>query len=174
MMRKPVSPTLALLIGGAVLLGGCTAPQTQGASASWAKAYPTLQELTRDADAILVGSVEKSTPSSAVDGIPFTDATVTVKTWLKGTEAASTITVKQTGRAAQGASVSVTDPLMQPGESSMLFLHKNDDGTYTALSGPTGRLLVSGTTVTKMPDTSLTETIPETLPALITEVKRRL
>ncbi len=53
----------------------------------------------------------------------------------------------------------------------MLFLHKNDDGTYTALSGPTGRLLVSGTAVTKMPDTSLAEAIPETLPALIAEIK---
>lgn len=163
-----------------MLLGGCTAPQTtapqtHGAGASWAKAYPTLQELTRDADAILVGSVEKSAPASAVDGIPFTDATVNVKTWLKGKESASAITVKQTGGNVQGASVvSAEDSLMQPGESSMLFLHKNGDGTYTALSGPTGRLLVSGTAVTKMPDTSLTEAIPATLPALITEVKRLL
>jgi hypothetical protein len=171
MKKQSVSPTLALLLGGAVLLGGCSAARTQGVSASWAKAYPTLQELTQDADAILVGRVEKSTPASAVDGIPFTDATVAVKTWLKGKEAASTITVKQTGGAVPGASVSVVDPLMQPGESSMLFLHKNDDGTYTALSGPTGRLLVSGTAVTKMSDTSLAEAIPETLPALIAEIK---
>lgn len=97
-----------------MLLGGCTAPQTQGASASWAKAYPTLQELTRDADAILVGSVEKSTPASAVDGIPFTDATVTVKTWFKGKEPASAVTVKQTGVHVQGASVSAVDPPQTP------------------------------------------------------------
>lgn len=56
----------------------------------------------------------------------------------------------------------------------MLFLQKNDDGTYMALSGPTGRLLISGTAVEKMPDTSLTEPIPGTLPELIAAVTRLL
>ena len=66
------------------------------------------------------------------------------------------------------------DAIMQPGTESMLFLQKNDDGTYVALSGPTGRLPVSGTSVKKMPDTSLTEAITETLPELIAAVTRLL
>ncbi|MCB5272939.1 hypothetical protein BJG92_00451 [Arthrobacter sp. SO5] len=164
----------AVGVAGALLLGGCASPQTQGSSASWANAYPTLRELTGASDAILVGTVQKSTPVPAVDGIPFTDATVAVKTWLKGTPAASAITVHQTGSAARDTFVSAGDPIMEPGESSMLFVLKNSDGTYTALSGPTGRLLISGTAVEKMPETSLAESLPGTLPELIAAVKRLL
>lgn len=170
---RPVR-AIAVVLAGGLLLGGCTSPQTQGSSTSWALAYPTLRELTGASDAILVGTVEKSTPSPAVDGVPFTDATVAVKTWLKGTPAASAITVHQTGAAAPGMSDSLGDPIMQPGESSMLFVLKNNDGTYTALSGPTGRLLISGTAVEKLPETSLAEPIPGTLPELIAAVKRLL
>lgn len=174
MTMRPVIKSVAFGVAGGLLLGGCASPQTQGSSASWARAYPTLRELTAASDAILVGTVEKSTPAPAVDGIPFTDATVAVTTWLKGTPAAPVITVHQTGAAARDTFVSLGDPLMQPGESSMLFVLRNNDGTYTALSGPTGRLLISGTTVGKMPETSLTEPIPGTLPEVIAAVTRLL
>ena len=170
---------MAAVFAGALVLSGCASPQAQppakttSISASWAKAYPTLKDLTQSADAIVVGTVEKSAPAAPVDGIPFTDATVTVKSWLKGTKPAATITVQQTGGALKDSVVVVEgDAIMQPGEESMLFLQKNDDGTYVALSGPTGRLPVSDMSVKKMPDTTLTEAIPGTLPELIAAVTR--
>ena len=181
MKKLPFLPSMAAVFAGALLLSGCASPQAQppakttSISASWAKAYPTLKDLTQSADAIVVGTVEKSAPAAPVDGIPFTDATVTVKSWLKGTKPAAAITVQQTGGALKDSVVVVEgDAIMQPGEESMLFLQKNDVGTYVALSGPTGRLPVSGTSVKKMPDTTLTEAIPETLPELIASVTRLL
>jgi hypothetical protein len=181
MKEHPFLPPMVAVFAGALLLSGCVSPQAQSptkttsVSSSWAKAYPTLKDLTRSADAVVVGTVEKSAPAAPVDGIPFTDATVTVKSWLKGTKPATTITVQQTGGALKDSViVPEGDPIMQPGEESMLFLQKNDDGTYVALSGPTGRLPVSGTSVKKLPETSLTEAIPETLPELIAAVTRLL
>jgi hypothetical protein len=139
------------------------------------KAYPTLKDLTQSDDAIVVGTVEKSAPAAPVDGIPFTDTTVTVKSWLQGTKPAATITVQQTGGALKESVVVVEgDEILQSGEEPMLFLQKNDDGTHVVLSGPTGRLPVSGTSVKKLPDTTLTEAIPETLPELIAAVARLL
>jgi hypothetical protein len=178
MKKLPFLPSMVAVFAGALLLSGCASPQAQpptkttSVSESWAKAYPTLKDLTQSADAIVVGTVEKSAPAAPVDGIPFTNATVAVKSWLKGTRPAATITVRQTG----GGSVVVAegDAIMEPGEESMLFLQKNDDDTYVALSGPTGRLPVSGTSVKKLPDTSLTEAIPENLPKLVAAVKRLL
>ena len=179
MKKLPFLPSMVAVFAGALLLSGCASPQAQpptkttSVSESWAKAYPTLKDLTQSADAIVVGTVEKSAPAASVDGIPFTDATVAVKSWLKGTKPAATITVRQTGGALKDAVVVAEgDAIMQPGEESMLFLQKNDNGTYVTLSGPTGRLPVSGTSVKKLPDTSLTEAIPETLPELIAAVKR--
>lgn len=181
MKKLPFLPSMAAVFAGALLLSGCASPQakpptrTTSVSTSWAKAYPTLKDLTQSADAIVVGTVKKSAPAAPVDGIPFTDATVTVESWLKGTNPAATITVQQTGGALRDSVVVVEgDAIMQPGEESMLFLQKNNDGTYVALSGPTGRLPVSGTSVKKMPETSLTEAIPETLPQLIAAVTRLL
>jgi hypothetical protein len=85
------------------------------------------------------------------------------------------MTVQQTGGALKETVVVVEgDEIMQPGEESMLFLQKNDDGTYVVLSGATGRVPVSGTSVKKMPDTTLTEAIPETLPELSAAVTRLL
>lgn len=181
MKKLPFLPSMAAVFAGALLLAGCASPlaqpppRTTSLSQSWARAYPTLKDLTQSADAIVVGTVAKSAPAAAVDGIPFTDATVAVKSWLKGTTPAATITVRQTGGALKDSVVVAEgDAIMQPGEEAMLFLQKNDDGTYVALSGPTGRLPVSGMSVKKMPDTSLTEVIPETLPELIAAVKRLL
>jgi hypothetical protein len=172
---------MAAVFAGALLVGGCASPQAQppprttSVSESWATAYPTLKGLTQSADAVVVGTVAASAPAAAVDGIPFTDATVAVKLWLKGIKPAATITVRQTGGALkESVVVAEGDAIMQPGEESMLFLQKNDDGTYVALSGPTGRLPVSGTSVTKMPESSLTEAIPATLPEMIVAVKRLL
>lgn len=169
---------MAAVFAGALLLAGCASPQAQppprttSLSQSWARAYPTLKDLTQSADAVVVGTVATSAPAVAVDGIPFTDATVAVKSWLKGTTPAATITVRQTGGALKDSVVVPEgDAIMQPGEESMLFLQKNDDGTYVALAGPTGRLPVSGASITKMPETSLTEVIPGTLPELIAAVK---
>lgn len=176
-----VLPSMAAVLAGALLLGGCASPQAQppprttSVSTSWARAYPTLKVLTQSADAVVVGTVQKSAPAQPVDGIPFTDATVSVESWLKGSPPAATITVRQTGGTLKDSVVvAEDDAIMQPGEESTLFLQKNDDGTYVTLSGPTGRLLVSGASVRKMPATSLTEVIPERLAALIDAVKRLL
>jgi hypothetical protein len=181
MKKRPFLPSMAAVFAGALLVGGCASPQAQppprttSVSQSWAMAYPTLKDLTQSADAVVVGTVAASAPAAAVDGIPFTDATVAVKLWLKGTKPAATITVRQTGGALKDSVVVAEgDAIMRPGEESMLFLQKNDDGTYVALSGPTGRLPVSGRSVTKMPESSLTETIPATLPEMIVAVKRLL
>ncbi len=181
MKKRPFLPSMAAVFAGALLVGGCASPQAQppprttSVSQSWAMAYPTLKDLTQSADAVVVGTVATSAPAAAVDGIPFTDAAVAVKLWLKGIKPAATITVRQTGGALKDSVVVAEgDAIMQPGEESMLFLQKNDDGTYVALSGPTGRLPVSGRSVTKMPESSLTEAIPATLPEMIVAVKRLL
>ncbi|MFJ2509569.1 hypothetical protein [Arthrobacter citreus] len=142
--------------------------KTVSLTASYPEAYKTLDDLVASSDAIVLGSVVGSSPATPVDGLPFTNADVQVKTWLKQDgEYSDIITIHQTGGVLEGVNyVSDEDPLLQIGETEVFYLKKIPEG-YMTVGGPTGRLNVLGNKVEKFPESTLAETLPVELPAVL-------
>ena len=166
MMRTAARAVLAfmLLFG----LWGCgdstssTSPTaTKTLHMSWANAADTVAGMAANSDAVALVTI-KSVAGTGVDkdlgdGAPYTLFTASVERWLKGT-GGSEITIKQTG----GDNVQVEDdPLLQVGESAVLFLHQFADGQYFIVGGPTGRFHLDGqNNLVPMPDGILKDTGP--------------
>lgn len=142
--------------------------KTVSLTASYPKTYKTLNELVASSDAIVVGSVVGSAPAAPIDGLPFTDAQIQVKNWLKQDGVpAKTITIHQTGGVLDGVNyLSDEDPLLEVGETEVFYLKKIPEG-YMTVGGPTGRLNVEGTKVKKLPESTLAEALPGELPAVV-------
>lgn len=141
---------VALVLTG--LVGCSSSSQTPPASAakpnqitleaSWANAYPSVQQMTSAADAVVLGSVGKAEATTVKGGIDYTDFSFTVEQWLKGKPTASStaILIHQTGGTASGVTmVEGDDPLLVAGERDVLYLHQYAPGKYFILGGPTGR-----------------------------------
>jgi hypothetical protein len=164
MKHARLSVVAVVLAAGA--LTACTSAGT-GATvmhASYATSYHTLSELVQAADIVVSGEVTGSEPAAEQDGIPFTDATFRVDSWIKGTgQVGDTVTIHQTGGTVDGRSfVMEYEPLLTAGEQAILYLQQADD-VYFTLGGPTGRLTVKEGKVSKLPGTSLDESIPEAI-----------
>ena len=116
-------------------------------NASWASQYSSLSELARDADAIVVGLVKGvANRSTTGEALSFTDFDYVVEEWVSAPAGVAmlpdAISIHQTGGIVNGRNVEVTgDPLLVPGERSVLFLRQYAPGQYFILGGPTGRLL---------------------------------
>ncbi|MGZ6855083.1 MAG: hypothetical protein ACXVGC_13625 [Mycobacteriaceae bacterium] len=145
--------------------------------ASWAQAYPTLDEMTQHADAVVSGHVigEQGTETSASDAsLIYTDFTFHVDTWVAGKPDGDVVLLHQVGGASGFNSSEVQDdPAFKIGEQDVLFLKMYAPGKYFVMGGPTGRMPVSvANTVTSMPASVLKVTGAPSRSAFIGQVKR--
>lgn len=156
------------------LLAACTSQQAAPTvlHASYPVGYKTLGELVKTADIAVKGEVVASEPAPEKDGLPFTDATFRVDTWIKGDgKPGDSITVHQTGGTINGQSfVMEYEPLLTPGEQAILYLKRAGD-VYYSLGGPTGRLEVKNGKVSKLPGTALREPLPSSVSEVTTKSK---
>lgn len=93
---------------------------SESTGTSRAKLYGSVDELAADSAAVLVGRVDATDVTRDVDGATdFTLATVTVLKAVKGSaDADGTVTVRQTGSAAQRT----PETLLRTGDVALLFL----------------------------------------------------
>ena len=106
--------------------------------------------------------------------MPYTEFSVSVIEWVKGS-GTSSIVIKQTGGTdASGALWTLDDdPLLQLGEEDVLFLHEFSAGQYFIVGGPTGRYPVSsGGEVTAMPGGIARDGLPQALGSFIQRVQK--
>jgi hypothetical protein len=120
-------------------------------SASWASNYENFEELTKDSDFIglveiidVIGYETYTALTEPSDGreeiagrgeIKFTVYSAKVLDSIVSDK--ESIEITMTGK--KGHSQIVDDPLMSIGDKWFIFANKNDNGTYSILSGPQGR-----------------------------------
>jgi hypothetical protein len=124
---------------------------------SWAHFYATIKDLSAEADLIVVGRVKGVVEeTSDVVGearwepviLYFTDFIFSVEQVLKGHENVREVVIHQTG--AVGKDEIRDDPLLEPGDSYVLFMHEYETGRYFILGGPQGRFQIIGDKVFSM------------------------
>lgn len=109
-------------------------------SASWSNYYGSVEELAKASDIV---AVIKTTGAecSTQQGIHFTTYDAQVKQLVYGTDEKN-IQIFMTGGIDEKEKMIYElsdDPLMQINNEFLIFARKNDNGTYTILSGPQGR-----------------------------------
>ncbi|MGD9676976.1 MAG: hypothetical protein AB7V16_01255 [Vulcanibacillus sp.] len=113
----------------------------QYAYASWNYSYKDIQEISEKSDVIAIVSVIGTNRKYMEQGIPFTEYNVEVVTPIYGSEKGEILTILMTGMENDDKIIEIIDdPLMKAGEEFLIFCWQNDNGTYTILGGPQGRL----------------------------------
>lgn len=151
---------MGIAAAAAIAVGYAVHPFHRVVDASWAEAYPTLEQMTQHADAVVSGHVvaEQGTETSAQDSsLIFTNFTFRVDKWIAGRPSGSTVLLHQVGGASGFTfSEAKDDPAFTVGEEDLLFLRMYAPGKYFVLGGPTGRLQVSPSrTVANLPASAL-------------------
>ncbi|WIG59519.1 MAG: hypothetical protein OJF49_002266 [Ktedonobacterales bacterium] len=145
-------------------------PKVVYIAASWAQSYRDVKSLKRDADIAVAGTIASmaGTSGDAV-GVVATDFVFSISRAIynpHGQTLGATITLHQTGDTISNTPYPYEmedDPLFQPGEQLVLFLHEYSAGHYYVIGGPTGRFEVrsgvvlpaTGAGVQLAPSTSL-------------------
>jgi len=175
-----IRPELVALTGvvSVLLLTSCASttsatPATTNLHASWAGAYPSVREMVKNSDAMVIGTVGEVEHTTVDQGIPYTDYDFEVKNWVKGTPSGDTITVHQTGGPLPDGTIGVIedDPLLVPGEHLVLFLNEYAPGKYFIAGGPTGRMQEEDGQVGAMPESIATDGLPADTDAFVKRVK---
>lgn len=126
-------------------------PKTILMSASWSYNYSDLEDLTQNSDLIALVSVDDSTSYITPDGIPMTNYSVLITTSIYGCSEDEVIDIVMTGGPKDGAIYEIADdPLMNMQDNFIIFARENNDGTYTILSGPQGRMSVDNGLVSSL------------------------
>lgn len=116
-------------------------------TASWEHAYSGFEELYDSADAVAMIKVISHEQKEEIEGstsLLMTYYDVEVNDIIKGT-IPKRIVIPMTGGVSNGKTIQISDdPLMQDGESYIVFVDLNPRGTYTVLGGPQGRYIVEG------------------------------
>ena len=108
--------------------------------ASWGYNYRDVEELTENSDYIAIVNVKES-ESFYYEILPKTLYTVETTQSIYGET--DDVQLVFTGGVFEDKTVELSDdPLMSIGDSLLAFARKNDDGTYTVLSGPQGRFVI--------------------------------
>lgn len=127
------------------------APETILMTASWSYNYSDLEDLTQNSDLIALVSVDESNSYITDDGIPMTNYSVLIDTSIYGCSEDETIEIVMTGGPKDGAIYEIADdPLMDIQDNFIVFARKNNDGTYTILSGSQGRMNVENGLVSSL------------------------
>ena len=155
--RSKIFPFLfccIFLLSGALLFGSYLnhqSPETILMTASWSYNYSNLEDLTQSSDLIALISVDDANSYITSDGIPITNYSVLITSSIYGCSEDEVIEVVMTGGPKDGAIYEIADdPLMEIQDDFIIFARKNDDGTYTILSGPQGRMSIKNGLVSSL------------------------
>ena len=115
-------------------------PEVTYLSASWDYNYADVDEISMASDLIALIHVNKLI-SEKIDIIPYSIFEVEVIKPVYGCETGENISIFMTGGKMDKRIVEIIDdPLLVPDQEFLVFTQKNDDGTYSILGGPAGRL----------------------------------
>ena len=130
-------------------------PEKVYMSASWIYGYADVEDLTGHSDLIALVKVNKL--SQNIEGrVPASIYDVTVMDGILGCNQDDVISVYMTGGKSGNQIFEIkSDPLMEKGQEFLIFAQKNQDGTYTILGGPQGRLVYSNGMLNSLKNTDL-------------------
>lgn len=136
---------------GLHLLNNSRSPETVLMSASWSYNYSDLEELTQNSDLIARISVEDASCYTTNQGIPMTTYTVNIDLPIYGCMEDDSINLVMTGGPDDDVIFEIADdPLMNIDDDFIIFARQNDNGTYTILSGPQGRMSIENGLVSSL------------------------
>lgn len=148
-MKKITTTAIAGIMGLSLLMTGCSKKTSMEdyervyMSTSWHYGYSSIEEMTQSSD--IVAIIKVTGAESTLDsGIHFTNYTAQVKQLICGNDEKE-IKVHMTGGIDESKKLIYEfddDPLMQTGDEFLIFARKNQDETYTILTGPQGRYVV--------------------------------
>lgn len=135
-----ISMTIGL-IGVFIFFNSKEESETVYMSASWSYRYADIEELSKSSDLIALIRVNKL--------VDFEEGNVPSSTFeskiiepIHGCEKGDLIHIYMTGAIIDDTKFEIKGyPLLEKGEEFLIFTSKNDDGTYTMLGGPQGRLV---------------------------------
>lgn len=128
-------------------------------SASWANAYPTVEQMTEQADLVarstITGIVSVDRDANGI----YTTYSARIDSGLKyAGDLPEEIRIRQLGGELDGTSyIADDDPLLTIGEESVLFLHEFAPGNFFIVGGPTGRLPIENNLIAPLPDSALVD-----------------
>ena len=126
-------------------------PKIQYMQASWAYNYADIEEISKASDLIAIIRVDGKSSEYIDQGIPFTEYKTTIIDPIYNSTNNQEIVIKMTGCDNSSKHMEIADdPLLKPKEEFMIFAKENEDGTYTILSGPQGRLVYSDGTLNSL------------------------
>lgn len=158
-MRKRRIALLGTVILAAAILAGIfmkmKQPEKVYMSASWIYGYADVEELTGSSD--LIALIKVNGLSQNIEGrVPASVYEATVLDNIWGCEEKQRISVYMTGGKMDNQIFEIkTDPLMKEGQEFLIFAQKNQDGTYTVLGGPQGRLVYRKGVLNSLQNTDL-------------------
>lgn len=130
-------------------------PHKEYLSTSWMYGYADVEELTAHSD--LIALIKVNGLSETINGsIPASIFEVNVTDGVLGCTIGDVISVYMTGGKTGNQIFEVkSDPLMKKGQEFLIFAQKNQDGTYTVLGGPQGRLVYANGLLNSLKNTDL-------------------
>ncbi len=147
---------------------------------SWAQWYRDTQSLKQAADIVVVGTFVGNGTTVTSDkepGIVLTDFPFAVDAVITDPQRrvqAGPITVRQTGGIVGTTRYAVEgDPLFQPAERAVLFLHEYSPGHYYVIGGPSGRFLVQAGVVLPVAQDGVKFAAPPSEAAFIDAIRNR-
>jgi len=106
--------------------------------------FMSLEEMTREAGVIVVGSVETTESRFSADGrMILTEVAVTVERPLKGGPRARILLVTPGGRVGDKTLIASGAPVFARGERVVLFLHGDEGRPFGIVGWNQGKLMVS-------------------------------
>jgi len=151
-----ISMVVFITVLFSVAVGGIQKEPTL-VEASWAKYYASIEDLSAEADLIVVGTVKgvvevTSNVLAMARWGPVihyvTDFAFSVEQVLKGVQDVREVMIHQYGAA--GEQEVRDDPLLKQGDKYVLFLHEYETGKYYILGGPQGRFQIINAKVFSM------------------------
>lgn len=145
-MKKTTVFAISCIAGVSLFITGCSNKASYEGyekipmSASWTYNYGSVEALSKSSDIVAVVKITGS-KSEPYGGLLFTNFDAEVKQLISGNDEKN-IKIHMTGGIDEAEKVIYEiedDPLMQTNDEFLIFARKNDDGTYTILSGPQGR-----------------------------------
>jgi hypothetical protein len=115
--------------------------------ASWAENYDSIASLKGGSHIVVVGIVNKQIKAyKDSHGLPFSDFSVDIQQVVANPAkltVGSDVIVHQTGGVVDNQLYQIDDdPLLNPGEHVVLFLHQYEPGQFRIVGGPQGRFVV--------------------------------
>ena len=156
----------------AVTSGGNAQPVTSGGKSALTVEM-TLEQIVAKADWIVTGSVlATDTKKDAASGNINTFVTVRVNEWLKGKTGQGDVVIKVPGGVIGSEKQWIEDvPGFSIGETVLVYLTANADGTWSMVGGPEGKVLISGGTSQDlvMPGSGSTESLISRIKSIVSQ-----